>query len=362
MISSAFQETPAPVPEPLACEASSKSASAGASLKLATGGDGHHASNASPTADGESELPGNPWEHYIVKDRLRGFKCTKCSLKGLVADIRSKPCKIPDPNIPKPLSDSSVPASSSTAGASAAVVGRDLALQAASSASSTIPLSADADIEKGVEQLMSAPCDRASDLEILKILQEKLELEELMLQEATLLSEEADLQEVLEIRDAVEESMAEPTPAAVGHEEPVVDAAPSQDSEVADVEQKFKRMRLYSRSLSELEKGGAGEDVLPVEDAPARSVAGQKVSPVADVDVKSGAGQMVLPHPETVGKPLVFEASRYRLTLAAPRDRRDAINALYVQCTKVDVATNGVLLRAKQLGVAQAPRSGLQGT
>lgn len=67
-------------------------------------------------------------------------------------------------------------------------------------------------------------------------------------------------------------------------------------------------------------------------------------------------------HPETVGKPLVFEASRYRLTLAAPRDRRDAINALYVQCTKVDVATNGVLLRAKQLGVAQAPRSGLQGT
>ena len=69
------------------------------------------------------EFAGEPWEHYIVKDRDNGYKCLKCSKVGY--NIREQSCKIPKPGDEVVLPATSSPASSTShAGASAAVVGR----------------------------------------------------------------------------------------------------------------------------------------------------------------------------------------------------------------------------------------------
>jgi len=84
------------------------------------GGDNDHA------MDENQEFPGQPWEHYLVKDRARGFKCLKCSkMWHDVSEIRAKPCKIPRPEpeqCPSPLARATA-----AHGASAAVVGEELA-------------------------------------------------------------------------------------------------------------------------------------------------------------------------------------------------------------------------------------------
>ena len=42
--------------------------------------------------DGEAadSHPGEPWEHYIVKNREHGFKCLKCGKVGYVTNIREQ--------------------------------------------------------------------------------------------------------------------------------------------------------------------------------------------------------------------------------------------------------------------------------
>lgn len=95
-------------------------------------------------AEDPEEFPGEPWDHYLVKDKTHGYKCLKCNRVGNDAThLREQSCKIP---VPMKVS-SSAPATPSLSGigCSAAVVGRELSMKQLSKS----------DIEKEMEELQA---------------------------------------------------------------------------------------------------------------------------------------------------------------------------------------------------------------
>ena len=120
------------------------------------------------------EFPGEPWEHYLVKNRPRGYKCLKCFLVGADTEvIRSQGCKIPKPvpvvpSPPAPPSDSII-----ALGASAAVVGVEMAVKGCAQHAAL-------EVEtKYIEQL---EIQLAEEVELEQLLEEELRLEEEALQ------------------------------------------------------------------------------------------------------------------------------------------------------------------------------------
>ena len=195
------------------------------------------------TVPGE-EYPGEPWEHYLVKDWTHGFKCLKCSKVGYVTDIRQRDCNIPRPKehvppIPIPPSFDVV-----HLGASAAVVGEEMAKLGCAERSA---------LEVEVEQLARLEEQLAMEIELqeLKEAEEKLEMEELerQLQELELMQVEE-----MQLDQALQNSAA--------------------DAAKHDLQEKGERSDLASASPTEVVPKPLAAEPLPVTVAASKPVDG----------------------------------------------------------------------------------------
>lgn len=188
---------------------------------------------------GDKDYPGEPWEHYILKNKVHGYQCEKCGLCGQVEEIRSKQCTIPPPqsHSAEPSPPSSSLSIATTSGASAAVVGREAALAglahiAAKAAADAPPVGASGnqvppgDIEKEIAELEVLERKLKCCLEEQDLMEEyeALELQELEAQITQLeqsLSEEEQLERA--IRESLEEHHAREAEAGGDVPEPLVD-------------------------------------------------------------------------------------------------------------------------------------------
>ena len=158
----------------------------------AQGGDNHHAMTEN------QEFPGQPWEHYLVKDRTRGFKCLKCGkMWHDVSELRAKPCKIPRPE-PKPC-PSPLARATAAHGASAAVVGKELA---------TLGCSEVATLEREKAALEEESLYLMELLAIQELRELELELEEAEL-EAQIMEYNSYESEEVQLSRALKESLEE---------------------------------------------------------------------------------------------------------------------------------------------------------
>ena len=162
------------------------------------------------------EFPGEPWEHYLVKDRPRVYECLKCCLVDADTEkIRSQQCKIPKP-VPVVPSPPAPPRESIIAlGASAAVAGVEMAVRGCAQ---------HAALQEEAKYLEQLEIQLAEEVELEQLLEEELrlegeavqlELEELMEQYRNLGEEE---QVQIAIRRSLEDSsLGDPTePVAKG--------------------------------------------------------------------------------------------------------------------------------------------------
>ena len=203
------------------------------------------------TMESVEDLPGEVWEHYIVKDQVHGYKCTKCGLTGHVSDIREKGCKVPKPGaeaIPPP-----VPKETAGLGASAAVVGREAALKAQTEIATEAPAAtqdvvADAEADEAALQKELADLEKMEEeLLMQELLQEEFELSNL---EAQLLAEcGVEDEEEKGLQQAVLESLASKSPEATPKRE--VDPEEEAGTSSEDLTRRFKRLRLASASFEE---------------------------------------------------------------------------------------------------------------
>lgn len=151
-----------------------------------------------PSVEVPANLPGNPWDHYIVKDLKYGYRCLKCSKVGYVANIREQGCKIPKPDTsPRPTSSVDV----ASIGASAAVVGSELCNQRVSQE----------DLQKEMEALEALERELRIQVQTQEILeaqeaQELAELEEQMRELELYETEEQQLERAL--KESLEEATA----------------------------------------------------------------------------------------------------------------------------------------------------------
>ena len=206
------------------------------------------------TVEDVEDLPSEACEHYLVKDQVHGYKCTKCGLTGYVSDIREKGCKVRKPGVeaaPAPVpKEPQEPEETPGFGASAAVVGREMALKAQMEVLPEVGenVAADAEAAEAVLQQELAELEMLEEeLLMQELLEEELELSNL---EAQLLAESGvETEEEKGLQQPVLESLAVKNPETAPQGEIAAEEEVGTSSE--DLTRRFKRLRLASASFEE---------------------------------------------------------------------------------------------------------------